>query len=103
MSSFGQGFGFGGGYGRRGGGNARWIIAAGIALFGIIGYFMKEKVTNPETGETYRRAMNVDDQKKMGLQAAQQMIPETGRVLDPKTDRDAAMVVEVGNRLVRES
>lgn len=103
MSSFGQGFGFGG-YGRRGGGgNLRWVIAAVIAVVGIAGYFMKEKVTNPETGESYRRAMNVDQQKAMGLEAAKQMIPETGRVLDPKTDRDAAMVVEVGNRLVRES
>ena len=102
-----SGFGFGsGGYGfgrRGGGGNARWIIAAAIALFGIIGYFMKEKVTNPETGETYRRAMNVDQQKAMGLEAAKQMIPETGRVLDRKSDPDAALVSEVGARLVRDS
>src|SRR6478672_12259299 len=100
-----SGFGFGGyGFGNRGrGGGARWIIAAVIALVGIIGYFSKEKVTNPETGETYRRAMKVDQQKAMGLEAAKQMIPETGRVLDPKTNADAAMVVEVGNRIVRES
>jgi predicted Zn-dependent protease len=106
MSSFGQGFG-GLGYGRRGrgggGGNMRWVIAAGIALFGIIGYFMKGKVTNTETGETYRVAMNADQQKAMGLEAAKQMIPETGRVLDPRGDREAALVVEVGNRLVKES
>jgi predicted Zn-dependent protease len=99
----GYGFGSGFGFGRRGGGNARWVIAAVIALVGIAGYFMKEKVTNPETGETYRRAMNVEQQKAMGLQAAKQMIPETGRILDPKVDSGAALVAEVGNRIVRES
>ena len=41
---------------RGGGGGARWIIAIVIALIGVVGYFMKEKVTNPETGESYRRS-----------------------------------------------
>jgi beta-barrel assembly-enhancing protease len=101
MSSYGQGF---GGFGRRGGGGkARWVIAAVIALVGIVGYFAKEKVTNPETGETYRRAMNVDQQKALGLQAAKQMIPQMGGAVDPKTSADAALVAEVGRRLVENS
>ena len=87
--------------GHRGGGGGRWIIAIAIALFGIVGYFMKEKVTNPETGESYRRAMNVDQQKALGLQAAKQMIPEMGGEVPPNRDADAALVDEVGERLVR--
>jgi len=93
------------GYGdRRGGGHrGRWIIAIVIALVGVIGYFAKEKVTNPETGESYRRAMNVDEQKALGLQAAKQMIPQMGGEVDPSRDQDAALVDEVGARLVRDT
>ncbi|MDQ3439894.1 MAG: M48 family metalloprotease [Planctomycetota bacterium] len=87
--------------GRRGGGGGRWIIAVVIALVGIIGYFTKEKVFNAETGESYRRAMNVDEQKALGLQAAQQMIPKMGGEVPPSRDPDAALVDEVGDRLVR--
>src|SRR5688500_1661525 len=93
------------GYGRghRGGGGGRWIIAAVIAVVGIIGYFAKEKVFNPETGESYRRAMNVDEQKALGLQAAQQMIPQMGGEVPPTRDADAALVDEVGASLVKNS
>lgn len=93
------------GYGRRRSGShrGRWIVALVIALVGIIGYFAKEKVTNPETGESYRRAMGVDEQKALGLQAARQMIPQMGGEVDPSRDRDAALVDEVGARLVRET
>jgi len=91
-----------GNYGqRRGGGGGRWIIAVVIALVGIIGYFAKEKVFNPETGESYRRAMNVDEQKALGLQAAKEMIPQMGGEVPPSRDADAALVDEVGERLVR--
>jgi predicted Zn-dependent protease len=96
------GLGYGTG-GRRGGGGMRWGIAAVILVIGLVGYFMKEKVTNPETGETYRRAMNVDQQKALGLQAAKQMIPQMGGAVDPRTSPDAALVAEVGARLVRNS
>ncbi|HEV2293581.1 MAG TPA: M48 family metallopeptidase [Tepidisphaeraceae bacterium] len=91
------------GYGRRrgGGGGGRWVIALIIALVGVIGYFSKEKVFNPETGESYRRAMNVDEQKALGLQAAKQMIPQMGGEVPPSRDADAALVDEVGERLVR--
>ncbi len=88
---------------RRSGGGGRWMIGAVIALVAIVSYFAKEKVFNPETGESYRRAMNVDQQKALGLQAAQQMIPEMGGEVDPGRDADAALVDEVGARLVRES
>jgi beta-barrel assembly-enhancing protease len=89
--------------GRRRSFNPRWIIAIVIALVGVVGYFMKEKVTNPETGESYRRAMDVDQQKALGLQAARQMIPKMGGEVDPSRDPDAALVDEVGARLVRDT
>jgi predicted Zn-dependent protease len=96
-------FGTGNSYGPRRGFNMRWVIALVILAVGVIGYFAKEKVTNPETGETYRRAMNVDQQKALGLQAAQEMIPQMGGEVDPRTDPDAAMVDEVGAKLVRDA
>lgn len=91
----------GGGYGGVGrGGNGRFLIAGVLVLVAVIGYFGKEKVTNPETGESYRRAMNVDQQKAMGLQAAKEMIPQMGGALDPKSNADAALVEEVGRKIV---
>lgn len=93
------------GYGNRGGGGGkgRFIIAGILVVIALVGYFGKEKVTNKETGETYRRAMNVDEQKVMGLQAVKQMIPQMGGAIDPKRSVDAALVVEVGRRLVANS
>ena len=66
---------------RAGGTNIRWIIALVIAAVGVIGYFMKPKVTNPETGETYRVALTVDQEKALGLEAAKEMIPKLGGAL----------------------
>ena len=91
------------GYGQRRRFNPRWIIAIVIALVGVVGYFAKEKVTNPETGQSYRRAMNVDEQKALGLEAAKQMIPQMGGAADPSRDPDAALVQEVGQRIASES
>jgi predicted Zn-dependent protease len=91
------------GYGSRRGFNPRWIIALVIALVGVVGYFAKEKVTNPETGESYRRAMNVDQQKALGLQAAKEMIPKMGGAADPSRDPDGRIVSEVGTRVVSET
>ena len=88
---------------RAGSGRVRWIIALVIAAIGLIGYFMKPKVTNPETGETYRVALTVDQEKALGLEAAQEMIPKLGGALDPRTDPGAALVDEVGRRLVERS
>jgi predicted Zn-dependent protease len=97
------GFGYGGGGGRRGGGGGRLIIAGVLVLVALIGYFTKEKVTNPETGESYRRAMNVDQQKAMGLQAVKEMIPQMGGAYDPQKHPDAALVDEVGRKIVANS
>jgi predicted Zn-dependent protease len=92
----------GSGHGR-GGGGGRWIIGIIIALIGVIGYFSKDKVFNPETGESYRVAMTVDEEKALGLQAAEQMIPKMGGAHDPKENPDAALVEQVGRKLVANS
>jgi predicted Zn-dependent protease len=76
------------------------LIIAAVALFSYLG---KEKVTNPETGETYRRAMNTDQQKALGLQAVKEMIPKMGGARSPADDPDAALVDEVGRRIVQNS
>ncbi len=92
------------GYGRGGGGGGgRLMIAVIIAIIGLVGYFMKPKVTNPETGETYRVALSVDQEKALGLEAAREMIPKLGGALDPRSNPEAGLVDEVGRRLVQRS
>ncbi|HLL88155.1 MAG TPA: M48 family metalloprotease [Tepidisphaeraceae bacterium] len=92
---------FGYGHGRgRGGGGGRLIIGLIIALVGIVGYLRLPKFTNPETGETYRVAMSIDQEKQLGLQAAPEMAAKMGGALDPRHDPDAAMVSRVGHKMV---
>jgi len=79
--------------------NPRLIIAAVIALFGIVTYFARTQV-NPVTGEKQHIAMSVDDEKSLGLQAAPKMAAEMGGDISPRTDPRASMVQEVGRRLV---
>jgi predicted Zn-dependent protease len=79
------------------------MIGVVIAIVALVSYFGKEKITNPETGESYRRAMNEDQQKALGLQAVQEMVPQMGGEIDPARDPAAALVDEVGAKLVRES
>jgi predicted Zn-dependent protease len=104
MGLFGLGRqGYGGYGGGRGGGfPVRWLIAGAIALFGIVGYYARTQV-NPVTGEKQHIAMTVDQEKRLGIQAAPQMAAEMGGALDPHKDPDARMVAEVGFRLVRQT
>src|SRR5215212_7133093 len=83
--------------------NGRWIIAVIIGIVGLVGYFSKEKIFNPETGQSYRVGMTVDQEKALGLEAAQQMIPQMGGAIDPRSNDDAALVQEVGRRIVADS
>ncbi len=84
---------------RRGGGRLRLIIAAVIAIGGLIAYFSRTEV-NPVTGEKQHIAMSVDQEKALGLEAAPQMAQQMGGALDPATNPDAAEVAEIGKRLV---
>jgi predicted Zn-dependent protease len=82
--------------------NMRWIIAIVIAVIAVVSYLGKKQV-NPVTGEKQYVSMSVDQEKAMGLQAAPEMAHKMGGAIDPKTDPRAAMVAEVGGRLVRSS
>ena len=93
--------------GRRQGGPAmgqliRWAIGLIIALVGV-GMYMFRTEVNPVTGERQRIAMNVDQEKALGLQAAPQMAEQMGGDIDPRDDERAALVSEVGRRIVERS
>ena len=56
-----------GGMSRGSGCGGRAAIAVVIAIIGIVTYFMRTE-TNPVTGEKQRVAMNVDQEKALGLE-----------------------------------
>ncbi len=101
---------FGYGWGRRsaggtrraGGCGSRAAIAIVIAIVGIVTYFMNAE-RNPVTGEKQYVALKVDEEKALGLEAAPQMAQQMGGAIDPASDPRAAMVAEVGRRLVQRS
>ena len=102
---FGNRWGGGQGYGTgrsAGGCGGRAAIAVVIALIGIVTYFMNTE-KNPVTGEDQRVAINVDQEKALGLEAAPQMAAEMGGDIDPSRDPRAALVVEVGRKIVQQS
>jgi predicted Zn-dependent protease len=79
----------------------RWIIALVIAVMGIIGYLSKKSV-NPTTGETQYVALTEAQEIALGLEAAPQMAQQMGGAV-PQSDPRAAMVSEVGTRIVENS
>ena len=93
-------------FGRGGGGggfNARWIIGLVIAGVGLITYLSRTQI-NPTTGEKQRVALSVDQEKALGLESAPQMIQQMGAErVDPRRDPRAALVEEVGRKLVASS
>ena len=82
--------------------NMRVVIAAIIALIGIVTYMTRTEI-NPVTGEKQHIAMSVDQEKAMGLQAAPEMAQQMGGELDPARDPEARMVEQVGRRIVDRS
>ncbi len=80
----------------------RWAIGLLIALVGVGMYYFRTEV-NPVTGEKQRIGMNVDQEKALGLQAAPQMAEQMGGDIDPRDDERAALVSEVGRRIVERS
>jgi len=79
--------------------NPRLILAALIALFGVATYFLNSEI-NPVTGERQHIGMSVEQEMTLGLQAAPKMAAEMGGAISPRSDPRAAMVAEVGRRLV---
>lgn len=92
------------GYGNRRSGLplGRLLIAAVIGIGGIIMYFSRTEV-NPVTGEKQHIAMNVDQEKALGLEAAPQMAEQMGGIVDPRSDPNAARVAQLGAMLVQKS
>ncbi len=82
--------------------DGRMILGGIIALIGITLYMSQTQV-NPVTGKKQHIAMSVDQEKSLGLQAAPKMSAEMGGSIDPETDRRAALVAEVGRRIVNKS
>lgn len=95
-------FGYGNSGPRRGMPIGRFAVAAVIALIGIITYFSHTSV-NPVTGEKQRVAMDVDQEKALGLQAAPEMAAQMGGAIDPASSPSAAMVARIGDQLVKRS
>lgn len=98
---------FGFGYGRQrrrshGSGKLRLLIAAVIAIGGLITYYSRTS-ENPVTGEKQRVALSVDQEVALGLRAAPEMAQQMGGVVDPRRSEAAALVAEIGQRLVERS
>jgi len=84
---------------RRSRGGGRWGVALLLVVFALISYYSKTQV-NPVTGEKQRVALNVDQEKALGLESAPQMAREMGGALDPAQDPQARVVAELGAKLV---
>jgi predicted Zn-dependent protease len=80
----------------------RLIGALVIALIGLVIYMSQTQV-NPVTGKKQHVAMSVDQEMALGLQAAPQMAAQMGGDVTPREDPRAALVDEVGRRLVLNS
>jgi beta-barrel assembly-enhancing protease len=80
----------------------RWVGALLIALFGLAMYMFRTE-TNPVTGEVQHIAIDVDEEKALGLQAAPKMASQMGGAIDPRDDGRAALVSQVGRRIVAKS
>jgi beta-barrel assembly-enhancing protease len=89
--------------GRQGGGClniGRLAMAAIIAISSIVVYLSSSE-DNPVTGQTQYVSLTVDQEIALGLQAAPELAQQFGG-LDPDTQA-AALVEEIGQRLVRSS
>ena len=80
--------------------NARFIIAAIIALVSLATYFGTTS-ENPLTGEKQRVAMSPEQEIALGLRAAPEMAAQMGGV--SRNAEASALVRRVGEKLVRES
>ena len=65
--------------------NLRMVAGLVIAIIGVIVYMTRTQV-NPVTGEKQHIAMNVSEEKAMGLQAAPQMTAKMGGAISPTED-----------------
>ncbi|MBE2216974.1 MAG: M48 family metalloprotease [Ignavibacteria bacterium] len=76
----------------------RLIIGVVIALLAVVSYFMKGD-ENPVTGEKQRVSLTVDEEIRLGIQSAPEMIREFGG--EYRDSKQQAYVDRVGNKLVQ--
>lgn len=88
------------GYGGRGTGKGRFIMALLLAGFALMSYYGSREV-NPITGETQSVALTQGQEIALGLQAAPEMAAQFGG-LDPDPQAQAR-VDAIGQRLVQRS
>jgi len=77
---------------------ARILIGIVIALVAVVSYFMKGD-ENPVTGEKQRVSLTVDEEIRLGIQSAPEMIREFGG--EYRDSKLQAYVDRVGNKLVQ--
>lgn len=77
---------------------ARIVIGVFIAVIAVVSYFMKTD-ENPVTGEKQKVSLTVDQEIKLGLQSAPEMIAEFGGEYRDKKLQD--YVDRVGSKIVR--
>lgn len=77
---------------------ARIVIGVVIALIAVVSYFLKTD-ENPVTGEKQKVSLTVDQEIKLGLQSAPEMIAEFGGEYRDKKLQD--YVDRVGNKIVQ--
>jgi predicted Zn-dependent protease len=82
--------------------NLRVLAGVVIAIIGIIVYMTRTQI-NPVTGEKQHIALNVDEEKAMGLQAAPEMAARMGGAINPVEDVRARAVAIVGRGIVEHS
>lgn len=76
----------------------RLIIGVVIALIAVVSYFMKTD-ENPVTGEKQKVSLTVDQEIKLGLQSAPEMIAEFGG--EYRDQKLQAYVDRVGSKIVQ--
>ena len=89
-----------GGQGRGGGGmRITWVLAAVIALFGVIKYFTSTQ-KNPVTGEAQRVGLSPEQEVALGMRTAPQLASQMGGAIPETRDPRAQLVEVVGQQLV---
>ena len=100
-----------GGYGRSGrssglggligGGKGRIVVAVVIALIALVSFWFGTQ-ENPITGEKERVSLSLEQETRMGLSSAPEMVQQMGGQV-PQSSEAAQFVRQTGEKLMRES
>jgi predicted Zn-dependent protease len=84
-----------------GGRGGRLLIGLVIAVIAIVGYLSRTQV-NPVTGEKQHVALDVDQEKALGIESAPQMAAQMGGEANP-SNPESQLVAAVGRKVVERS